>query len=96
MHFSSNNRWEIRTTPHSEGCGLGHSSMITTYNIAVTDVVRYLGRIVAGKSPWSPEMFSISVMRGEIKRRSSTKAEGTRNTGKQTRIQKAVKKVKEG
>ena len=40
--------------------------MITTYNTAVTDAVRYLGKNVAGKSHGSPEMFSTSVMRGEI------------------------------
>ena len=42
-------------------------TMITTYNTAVTDLkpVRYLGKNVAG-SRWSPEMFSTSMMRGEI------------------------------
>ena len=41
-------------------------TMITTYNTAVTDSAgEILGKNVAG-SRWSPEMFSTSVMRGEI------------------------------
>ena len=41
-------------------------TMITTFNTAVTDSAgEILGENVAG-SRWSPEMFSTSVMRGEI------------------------------
>ena len=41
-------------------------TMITTYNTAVTDAARYLGRSAAGKSHGSQKMFSTSVMKGEI------------------------------
>ena len=42
------------------------NTMITTYNIAVTDLpVRYLGTNVTGKCHGSPEMFSTSLMRGD-------------------------------
>ena len=41
------------------------STMITTYNTAVTDSAsRYLGMNVAGKCHGSPEMFLTSLMRG--------------------------------
>ena len=43
------------------------NTMITTYNIVVTDAAsEILGKNVAGKSHGSPEMFSTSMMRGEI------------------------------
>ena len=38
-------------------------TMITTYNTALMQPVRYLGRNAAGKSHGSPKMFSTSVMR---------------------------------
>ena len=41
-------------------------TMITTYNTAVMQPVRYLGRSAAGKSHGSQKMFSTSVMKGEI------------------------------
>ena len=40
-------------------------------------------------------MFSISVVRGEIWRRSGIKNKNQKNIGKQTRIRRAVKKEKE-
>ena len=46
--------------------------------------VRYLVRNAAGKSHGSPKMFSTSVMRGEIWRRSGMKQKEQKNTGKQT------------
>ena len=43
------------------------NTMITTYNTAVTDTAsKILGKGRHRKSRWSPEMFSTSVMRGEI------------------------------
>ena len=60
--------------------------------------VRYLGRNVAGKRHGSPKMFSTSVMRGEIWRRSGMRyeAEGAKEYREANRrIQKAVKKAKE-
>ena len=73
------------------------NTMITTYNTAVTDApVRCLGRNVAGKSRGSPNMFSTSVMRGEILRRSGMKQKEQKNTGMQTGgFRKVVKKAKE-
>ena len=42
-------------------------TMITTYNTAVTDAAsEILGKERRRKKPWSPMMFSTSVMRGEI------------------------------
>ena len=42
-------------------------TMITTYNTAVTDAAsEILGEERRRKKPWSPKMFSTSVMRGEI------------------------------
>ena len=42
-------------------------TMITTYNTAVTDAAsEILGKDRRRKKPWSPRMFSTSVMRGEI------------------------------
>ena len=41
--------------------------MLTTYNTAVTDAAgEIFGKERRGKIPWSPKMFSTSVMRGEI------------------------------
>ena len=60
-------------------------TMITTYNTAVTDAAsEILGKERAGKSHGSPKMFSTSVIRGEIERRSSMKQKEQKNTGKQT------------
>ena len=57
--------------------------------------VRYLGSSVTGKSRGSKKMFSTSVMRGEILRRSGMKLKEQKNTGKQTGgFRKVVKKVK--
>ena len=57
--------------------------------------VRYLGRNVAGKGRGSPKMFSTSVMREEILRRSGMKLKEQKNTGKQTGgFRKVVKKAK--
>ena len=45
------------------------NTMISTYNIAVTDAaseIAYLGRNVTGINIGSPEMFSTSVFRREI------------------------------
>ena len=63
-------------------------TVITTYNTAVTDAAsEILGkeRRRKGKSHGSPKMFSTSVMRGEIYRRSGMKQKEQKNTGKQTR-----------
>ena len=60
-------------------------TMITTYNTAVTDAAsEILGKNATGKSHGSLEMFSTSVMRGEIRRRSGMKQKEQKNTGKQT------------
>ena len=57
--------------------------------------VRYLGRNVTGNSRGSPKMFSTSVIRGEILRRSGIKLKEQKNTRKQTRgFRKVVKKAK--
>ena len=56
------------------------NTMITTYNTAVTDASsEYLGRNVEGKSRGSPKVFSTSVMRGEILRRSGMKQKEQKN-----------------
>ena len=58
--------------------------------------VRYLGRNVSGKSRGSPKMFSTSVMRGEILRKSGMKQKEQKNTVKKTEgFIKVVKKTKE-
>ena len=58
--------------------------------------VRYLGRNVAGEGRGSPKMFSTSVTRGKILRRSGMKQKEQKNTGKQTGgFRKVVKKAKE-
>ena len=59
--------------------------MITTYNTAVTDAAsEILGSDRRRKSHGSPKMFSTSVMRGEICRRSGMKQNEQKNTDKQT------------
>ena len=57
------------------------NTMITTYNTAVTDAA---SEILGKKSHGSPKIFSTSVMRGEIRRRSGMKQMEQKNTWKQT------------
>ena len=65
-------------------------------NTAVTDEANeQLGNEYRRKSHGSPEMFSTSVMRGVIRRRSSYKAEGVKEYQANKRIHKAVKKAQE-
>ena len=68
-------------------------TMITTYNTAMTDAAsEILGKERRRKKPWSPKMFSTSVMRGEKR----YEAEGAKEYREaKRRIQKAVKKAKE-
>ena len=63
------------------------NTMITSFSTALTDSASgYFGRNVAGTSHGSSKMFSTSVMRGEIWRRSGMKKKEQKSTGKQTRI----------
>ena len=65
---------------------MGIDTMITTYNAPVIDAANeILGKERRRKRPWVPKMFSTSVMRGEIWRRSGMKQKEQKNTGKQTR-----------
>ena len=58
--------------------------------------VRYLCSNIAGKSRGSPEMFTTSVMRGEILKKKRYKSEGSREyRDANKRIKKTVKKAKE-
>ena len=62
------------------------NTMITTYNTVVSDAASEIhGKGRGRKMPWSPKMFSTSVIRGEISRRSGKKQKEQKNTGKQTR-----------
>ena len=60
--------------------------MITTYNTAVTDTASdILGKERYRKIPGYPEMFSTSVMRGEVCKRGGMKKKAQKNTEKLTR-----------
>ena len=68
MYFSSNDRRDIRTTHWTKDEDMGINTMVTTYNTAMADEAsEILGKERRRKkSRGSPEIYSTSVMRGEI------------------------------
>ena len=78
-------------------------SMITNYNTTLTDTAsEILGKERQRTTPWSPDMFLISAVRGEIRRRAGNilmflmKHEGVKEYRTADKsVQKTLKKAKE-
>ena len=89
--FQSNGKWEIRITHWGMRTWTSIPRLPPTIQQCLMQPLRYLGMDVSGKSLWSPEMFSNSVMRREIWSRRSKKNYSEANK----RIQKVVMKTKD-